>query len=425
MISTRQGILALSPMLIFTLLYLAVSICLGDFYKMPLAVAFIFASMWGLFITKGKTLSERIAIFSKGAANGDVLYMIWIFILAGAFATLAKEIGAINATVDLTLSLLPAKYIAPCLFIAACFVSLSIGTSVGTIVALAPLALEIAQSTGSNETFFISIVLCGAFFGDNLSFISDTTIAATRSQHCKMNEKFKANIFIAGPAAIFTIIIYAFFSEPTMVQHISTGNSNPLLVIPYILVIITACCGINVLLVLALGLLSSMVLAIFVGGANLFSLFSFMGEGITGMGDLIEVTLLAAGMFELVRHAGGLQFIIQWLTKKIHGTRGAQICIAFLVSLVNVCTANNTIAIITVGQIAKQISDQFNLNNRKVASILDTCSCITQSLIPYGAQVLWAAHIAGVAPVAFLPYMYYSWFLIAMVMVAIAIKHKY
>lgn len=420
-ISTRKGIIALSPIAVFLILYLVVSIAINDFYKMPLALAFIVASLWGVMSIKRVPLTERIEIFSRGAANSNVLYMIWIFILAGAFSALAKGVGSIEATVALTMSVLPSEFIIPSMFIAACFISLSIGTSVGTVVALTPFAVELAETTGNSIPFFVAVVLCGSFFGDNLSFISDTTIAATRSQNCKMNEKFKANLWIAVPAAVIALIAFSVLGNVGS-SVLNIEAANPWLIVPYLLVIITAIFGINVLLVLTIGIISGIVIALFCTDVHIIDMCSHMGSGIDGMGNLIIVTLLASGLLEVIRHNGGIQYLIQVLTRRINGVRGAQACISLVVSVVNVCTANNTIAIITVGQIARRIAQQFGLNPRNVASLLDTCSCIVQCIIPYGAQALLAAGIAGVTPVAFFPYLYYAWALALMVALSIILR---
>ncbi len=420
MISTRKGLLALSPIIVFLILYLAVSIAVNDFYKMPISVSFIIASIWSIITSSThEPLKEKLNIFSKGAANPDILYMIWIFILAGAFASLAKETGAIDATVNFTLQILPPQFIIPGIFIASCFISLSIGTSVGTIVSLTPFALQLAESTGQNIPFFVAAVIGGSFFGDNLSFISDTTIAATRSQGCKMNDKFKANLAIAIPAAILVLIIYVFIGQDDTYATIAPSPASPFLVIPYLIIIGLAVAGINVIVVLTTGIIASIITALCFTDIHLADMCSYMGNGINDMGNLIVVTLLAAGMLAMIKHNGGIDFLMNWLTRHINGKRGAQSTIAILVSIVNLCTANNTIAIITVGELSRKISEKYNIEPRKVAGTLDTCSCIVQCLIPYGAQVLLAAGLAKVSPVAFFPYLYYAWALAAMVILSI------
>ncbi len=414
-----QGLLALSPIIVFLLLYVAVSAAIGDFYKMPLSIAFIVASAWAMATMPRMKVTERIEVFSTGAANSNILYMIWIFIMAGAFSALANGIGAVDATVDLALRVLPSWFLLPGMFLTACFISMSIGTSVGTVVALTPFAQQLALTTGGSVPFFVSVVLGGSFFGDNLSFISDTTIAATRNMRVKMNDKFKANLWIAMPAALVTLAVYATIG--------GAGGAMPYtphpvaqwqLVLPYLVVIALAVAGVNVLVVLSLGIACCLALA----AGSLIDLCTTMGGGIKDMSDLIIVTLLAAGLLEVISHNGGIKYIIGLLTRRIHGARGAQAVVAVLVSLVNVCTANNTIAIITVGKISRSIASTFGLDPRKVASLLDTCSCITQCIIPYGAQSLLAAGLAKVSPVAFLPYQYYAWALAVAVALSIVLQ---
>ncbi|HBI58261.1 MAG: Na+/H+ antiporter NhaC family protein [Duncaniella sp.] len=421
-IPTRLGLLALSPIAVFLLMYVAVSVIIGDFYKMPIAAAIVVASVWAITIYRGHTLSERIETFSRAAGHSNIMYMIWIFILAGAFASVAKEIGAVDATVNLTLRFFPSSLIIPGIFIAACFISISVGTSVGTVVALTPLAVEMAGAGGGNVPFYVAVVLGGAFFGDNLSFISDTTIAATRSQGCKMADKFKANLKLALPAAAVTLILYFFMGQGTPVIPVS-DDTDYRLVIPYIIVIATAVAGINVTIVLSLGFASAMILGL-INGYGIIELFGFMGAGIDSMGNLIIITLLSAGMLGVIRAAGGINYLLQVLTRSVSGTRGAQGCIALLVSLVNLCTANNTVAIITTGPIAREIGTRYGVDPRKNASLLDTCSCIVQCLIPYGAQTLLATSLAGISPAAPFPYLYYPWALAIAVLVSVLVKKK-
>lgn len=414
--------LALSPIMVFLFFYLVVSLIIGDFYKMPMSVALLIASAWAVIISSGSPLNRRIEVFSRQAGSTNVMYMVWIFILAGAFAALAKETGSIEATVGLTLKYMPEEFIVPGLFLAACFISLSIGTSVGTVVALTPLAVEIAQVETGSVPFFVAVVLGGAFFGDNLSFISDTTIAATRTQGCNMSDKFRANILITVPAALITLILYVFFG--LQVNGISiSDNFNPWLVLPYIVIIVSAVAGVNVTIVLTLGIISSLTLGLILD-YPLLDLFSFMGSGVDGMGQLIIVTLLASGLLGLIKEARGINYLLQILTRHIRGKRGAQGAIALLVGLVNLCTANNTVAILTVGSLSKSIAEKYGITPKKSASILDTCSCIVQSLIPYGAQTLLATGLAGISPEAPWTYLYYPWALAVTVTISILITRK-
>lgn len=402
-----NGLIALSPMVVFLVLYVVASAIIGDFYKIPISVALLVASMWAIVIYKGKSLRRRIETFSAAAADKDIIYMIWIFVLAGAFASLAKEIGAVEATVNFTLGIFPPQYIVPTLFVAACLISFSIGTSVGTVVALTPLAAELASAEGGNVAFFVAVVLGGAFFGDNLSFISDTTIAATRSQGCRMQDKFKVNLWIALPAAIVTLISYLIFvpDVPIIETH---QSGDPWLMLPYLVVIVTAVIGMNVTLVLTLGIACAVILGA-IRGVNMLDMAGFVGSGIEGMGGLIIITLLASGMLGVIKACGGIAYILNVMTARISGLRGAQATLAVLVGIVNLCTANNTVAIITVGGLAKDISDKFGVDPRKSASILDSASCVIQCLIPYGAQTLLATSLAGISPAAPFPYLYYPW----------------
>ncbi len=417
-VSVARGLMGLSPMAVFMVMYLVVSVIIGDFYKMPLSVALVVASVWGLLLYRdGGSLSNRVEVFSRAAAHPNILYMVWVFVFAGAFASVAKYIGSIDATVEFALRFFPPSLIVPGLFVASCFISLSIGTSVGTVVALAPLAVEMAGMSGGNLPFYVAVVLGGAFFGDNLSFISDTTIAATRSQGCRMADKFKANLWIALPAAVVTLVIYMFVGSEASATVVTKSHS-PWLVLPYVVVLVLAVKGINVMIVLLAGIVSSLGFGL-VMGHDIILLFGAMGSGIDSVGNLIIVTLLAAGMLGIIKASGGIQFLLQCLSSRVRGLRGAQTCIALLVGLVNLCTANNTVAIITVGGIAREIGERFGVDPRKSASLLDSCSCIVQCLIPYGAQTLLATSLAGIPPTAPFPYLYYPWALAVMVALSV------
>ncbi len=398
--------MALSPLVVFLCLYLVTSLIVNDFYKVPITVAFLVSSVYAVCITRGLSLNERLEQFSQGAANKNIMLMIWIFILAGAFAQSAKDIGAIDATVNLTLTLLPDSLLLAGIFLASCFISLSVGTSVGTVVALVPVVAGIAEKTGLDLAFLTGIVVGGAFFGDNLSFISDTTIAATRTQGCAMRDKFRANFLLVLPAALLVLAIYVIRGlDVNITQEVQTVEWVK--VIPYLIVLGTAIAGMNVSLVLILGILSTGIIGLLTGSYGIFDWFGSMGSGITGMGELMVVTLLAGGMLELIRFNGGVDYILRLLTKRVSKRRGAEFCIASLVSIANVCTANNTIAIITVGPLAKDIADRFGVDPRKSASILDTFSCVVQGMIPYGAQLLIASQLVSLSPISIMGYLYY------------------
>lgn len=405
-IKKEPSLWALSPLLVFLCLYLVTSLLINDFYKMPITVAFMASSIYAVAITHGLNLNDRLLQFSIGAANKNIMLMIWIFILAGAFAQSAKDIGAIDATVNLTLTLLPDNLLLAGVFLASCFISLSVGTSVGTIVALVPVAAGIAEKADMNLAFMIGIVVGGAFFGDNLSFISDTTIASTRTQGCAMRDKFRANFRLVCPVAILLFLYYIVRGLEVHIPQ-AIGTVEGVKVLPYLVVLGTAMAGLNVALVLLLGILTTGLIGVVTGSIDLFGWLGSMGNGITGMGELIIVTLLAGGMLELIRFNGGVDYILHTLTRHVHSKRGAELCIAALVCIANVCTANNTIAIITVGPLAKDIATRFRVDNRKSASILDTFSCVTQGIIPYGAQLLIAGKLASLSPISIIEYLYY------------------
>ena len=418
----KSGFLALIPLLVFLILYLGVSLLLGDFYKVPISVAFVLASMVAVGMIRGKSMNDRIAVFSQGAAHPNVLTMIWIFVLAGAFARSAEAIGAIDATVSLTLRLLPGNLLFAGIFLAACFVSLSVGTSVGTIVALMPVAVGLAESTSVDVAYMSAIVVGGAFFGDNLSFISDTTIAATRSQGCELRDKFKVNFYMALPAALLVLLYYvvAGWNLEVVAGAASVDWGK---IIPYLVVLATAIAGMNVMIVLTLGLFASGVIGICSGSFSVFDWLGTMGGGIAGMSDLIIVTLLAGGMLEVIRHNGGIDYIIRILTGRVSNRRTAELSIAALVGIANICTANNTIAIVTVGPIARKISERFGIDPRRSASLLDIFSCVVQGIIPYGAQMLMAAGLASVSPLEIVRYLYYPYALGAVALLAIVFRY--
>ncbi len=418
----KHGLLALSPLMVFITLYLVTSIAAGDFYKVPITVAFMAASIYAVIIGGGLPLKERIDTYSRGASSSQMMLMIWIFILAGAFANAAKAMGSIDATVNLTLWLLPPQMLLAGLFLASCFISLSIGTSVGTIVALTPIAAGVAAQTGTSVPMMTAVIVGGSFFGDNLSFISDTTIAATQTQGCKLSDKFRVNSFIVVPAALIIFIAYIVMGSSVQAPA-EVPAIEPLKVIPYVVVLVAAIFGVNVMAVLTLGVLLTGIIGILNGSYDLYGWFSAMGSGIVGMGELIIITMMAGGLLELIKQRGGIDYIIRVLTRHVSNKRGAELAVAALVSLVNVCTANNTVAIITVGGIAKHIGDRYGLDNRKCASILDTFSCFTQGLIPYGAQLLMAAGLAQLNPIAILPYLYYPFTLGIVALLAILLRY--
>lgn len=408
--TNKKGLLALSPLiLLIAMIALFTGYSAEESHKdtsLSLTVAFMISSIYAVAISGGMPIRKRIDTYSRGAGANNLMLMLWIYVLAGAFAASAKAMGAVDATVNLALSLLPASMILPGLFLAACFISLSIGTSVGTIVALVPIAAGLAHSVDANLALTVAIIVGGAYFGDNLSFISDTTVVATQTQGCQMSDKFRVNALIVIPAAIIILIIYGILGAGTKVPtHIDAVQYMK--VLPYIVVLVTAIAGMNVMAVLTLGSILCGIIGIIDGGYDIFGWFSAMGNGVIGMGELIIIAMMAGGMLEIIRENGGIDFIISKITAHVNSKKGAELSIAALVSMVNICTANNTVAILTVGNISKKIGDKFGVDNRKAASILDTFSCTIQGLIPYGVQMLLAAGLSGLSPLDIIPYLYY------------------
>lgn len=414
--SNKKGLLALSPLFLLIVLIVAFTVYSVDSShqdtSLSLTVAFMISSIYAVAISGGMPVRKRVDTYSKGAGANNLMLMLWIYVLAGSFAASAKAMGAVDATVNLALSILPASMILPGLFLAACFISVSIGTSVGTVVALVPIAAGLAHSMDANVGMMTAIIVGGAYFGDNLSFISDTTVVATQTQNCKMSDKFKVNSMIVVPAAVLVLIAYSVMGfglqAPTHINEVEYMK-----VLPYLTVLVTAIAGMNVMAVLTLGTLLCGAIGIgshllgASGSYDLFGWFSAMGNGIIGMGELIIIAMMAGGMLEIIRENGGIDFIINKITAHVNSKRGAELSIAALVSMVNICTANNTVAILTVGNISKKIGDRFGVDNRKAASILDTFSCMVQGLIPYGVQMLLAAGLANLSPMDILPYLYY------------------
>lgn len=427
-IPAKKGWLALSPLIVFLILYLGISLVTQDFYKVPITVAFLISSIYAIAISHG-SIQQRIETFSKGASDRNFMLMLWIFLLAGAFASSAKTMGAIDSAVNITITLLPHSMLLAGIFLASCFISLAIGTSVGTIAALTPVAVGIATQTDISMPMTIAIVVGGAFFGDNLSFISDTTIVATQTQHCRMSDKFRVNSRIVIPIAIVILAVYIYLGKD--VKAITdTGDISIVKVIPYLAVIITAVFGVNVLLALFIGILLTGIIGFATDCYDLFGWFTSLADGMMGMSELIIMTLLATGMLSIIREEGGIDFVISNLTRKIKGKRGAEFCIVSLACIVNICTANNTVTIITVGPIAKDIAGRFGIDNRKSASLLDTISCFTQGLIPYGAQVLIATSLANecigstvVSPGGIVPYLFYPMALGVAVVLSIILRY--
>ena len=416
--------LALIPLGVFLLVYIGSSILAKDFYAVSIIVPFLAAALSALIMNRKEKFENKIEIFCKGAGNTNILLMVIIFILAGAFAQVASDMGAVDSTVNLGLSLLPSSLIIPGIFIIGCFIALSIGTSMGTIVALAPIAVGIAGKIGIETSLAVGAVVSGAMFGDNLSIISDTTIAATRTQGCEMKDKFKMNFIIVLPAAIITALIFMILTRNTGAVSLDTLEFTFFKILPYIIVIVTALLGVNVIIVLLLGILSSGIIGFIYGSFNLLGFFNSISTGILGVSELIIISILIAGTIEIIKYNGGIDFILNKGLKNFKSKRGAEYGIATLVSLVDICTANNTVAIVTVGPIAKNISNKFDLEPKRVAGIMDMFACVFQGIIPYGAQLISAAGLAAISPFAIMKYLFYPYLMGICAIIAIYIHWR-
>lgn len=417
----KKGLLALSPIAVLLVVYLTMSLASGDFYRISISVAFVAAAVYAVAMLRNisRSLQERVAIFSEGASDKNIMYMIWIFVLAGIFAATAKAMGAVDATVHFTMRLVPTEFLPAGIFVAACFVSLSIGTSVGTIVALTPVVTGLAAQMGVDTAQMVAIVVGGAFFGDNLSFISDTTIAATMTQGCKMKDKFRTNLLIVLPAALLSLGLYLFLGLSSSEGIEAASDAEWYKTLPYILVLVSAIAGMNVLVVLVLGILATAIIGLSCGSLSGVLFCEAADDGVISMCELIVITLMAGGLMNVVKQSGGFDFITRAITNRVSGKRGAEGAIAGLTLLTDICTANNTIAIITVGPIARDLCERYGISPRKSASLMDTASCFAQGVLPYGAQLLMASGLAGISPFEIIPHLYYPMAIGVMVVLSI------
>lgn len=398
---------ALIPFVVFLVLFIGSGVITGDFYAFPVIVAIAISGAVALAMNRKESFSHKVDIFCKGAGNLNVMLMVVIFLLAGAFSQVAKGMGAVDSTVNFALSVIPQNLLVVGLFIIACFISLSMGTSVGTIVALAPIGVGISEHTDFAMALVMAAIVGGSMFGDNLSFISDTTITAVRSQGAQMKDKFKVNFWIVLPAATATSIILGIITMGETSAQVEHLGYSWIKIVPYVLVIIFALIGMNVFLVLAFGIVLAGAVGLADGSYQLMDLFQKIGEGMSGMYEMAFLAILIAGMVEIIKHNGGIDFLLHLATRRIKSKKGAEFGIAGLVGLTNLSTANNTIAILIAGPLAKNIADQYGIEPRKSASILDIFSCTAQGLLPYGAQFLAAASVAGISPVSMLQYSFY------------------
>lgn len=400
---------ALLPIFVFLFLFLGTGIVLKDFYTMPAVVGFLIALVVAFSITKNKTFNEKLSIIAKGVGDDNIITMCLIFLAAGGFSGAVSAAGSVDSTVNLGLSLMPPEIAVIGLFVIGCFISISMGTSMGTIAALAPIAVDISEKTGFAMAICIGAVVSGAMFGDNLSMISDTTIAAVRTQGCEMKDKFKRNFFIVLPAAIITVIILFFITKGETFEMTETLNYNILQVLPYLLVLVAALMGINVFIVLISGTILSIIVGLGTGTLAVSSIFTSIGSGVNGMYDITVISILVACISALVKENGGFAFILEKIHAHIHSYKGAEFGIGILISIVDAATANNTVAIVIAGPIAKEISDDYGIEPARSASLLDMFASVFQGIIPYGAQLLSAAALTGLTSFDIMPYLYYPY----------------
>ncbi|WP_430809402.1 MULTISPECIES: Na+/H+ antiporter NhaC family protein [unclassified Carboxylicivirga] len=415
---------ALLPIGVFIVIYLAPGLVSGDFYKMPIIIPFLIAAFIALFMAPGNTTASKMEEFSKGMGHSGIVMMCLIFMLAGAFANLAKTMGAVDSTVAIGLYFLPSEILLAGLFVISCFISLSVGTSVGTVVAVVPVAIGLAEALGIHPAITVGATIGGAMFGDNLSIISDTTIAATRTQNCQMKDKFKANIKLVVPAALVSILIYTLIPSKESAPNVSITLIDGIKLLPYLIVLLTAALGMNVFLVLGLGIVLTGTIGLINGDFTIWSLFSSISNGMMGMAEIIMVSLLVGGIVHVVRLNGGIDYLIKHIGKRTKGSRGAEFSIVTMTGLINVFTANNTIAILMSGSIVKDIAERFSISPRRSASLMDTASCLVQGILPYGAQILAAVGLAAgtLSPFDIMSYLFYPYLMGLTVVLSIALK---
>jgi len=412
----KNRIMALLPVFVFLVFFAGAGIIANDFYSMPAYVAFLIALFVAFLQNRGVSFDEKLKIVATGAGDVNIITMVLIFLVAGAFSGVVSAAGGVESTVNLGLSFLPPNLMVVGLFLIGCFISVSMGTSVGTITALAPIALGVAEQTGFPAAICAGAVVCGAMFGDNLSMISDTTIAAVRTQGCEMKDKFKQNFFIVLPAAIITLVIF-FFITMNLTATTEVGDYNIIEVIPYLVVLIGALIGLNVFLVLFIGIGLSMIVGITNGSFTLMESFTVIGGGMTSMFEISIISIIVACIVSLIKNNGGIALILDGIEKTVKGKRGAEFGIALLVFLVDLCTANNTVAIVMAGPVAREIGENYGVSRRRIASILDIVASVAQGVIPYGAQLLTAAALVGISPMQIIPYLFYPFLMLVCVII--------
>lgn len=415
---------ALMPIGLFIVIYVGFGIALGDFYAMPMTLALLVALFAALFQNKDEAFDKKLAAAASGAGDANIITMCIIYLLAGAFSSTAEAAGGVSSTVNLALSFIPPDFTVTGLFIMGCFISMAMGTSVGTVVALTPIAAEISQKTGISMPFIVGAVVCGAMFGDNLSFISDTTIAAVRTQGCNMRDKFRANFLIVLPAAIVTALIFYFASDGSGYVPEEDMSYNIIQVIPYLSVLIGALCGVNVFVLLSGGIVVSVAAGVFTGSLEPMRIFPVIGEGMSGMYEIAIIAIIASCISAVIKKNGGFEWVLSFVNRRMAGYRASQYGIAVLVSLLDLATANNTIAIVLAGPMAKRISEKHGIQPERSASLLDIFGSVIQGILPYGAQLMTAAKLAGITSVMLLPSMFYPYLMCISAVLFIAFSKK-
>lgn len=419
----KKGLIGISPMIFFIVLYLGSALICGDFAKVPLVSAFFITSVYAIAVTSGLSLPNRVRVYGRGAGKTKVLFMIWLFIAAGIFASCAEAMGSVQATVDIILHFLPGKFLYIGLFTAGCVLSMATGSGIGSIVALMPIAIEMAKVSGGNYGLFSAIVVSSAMFGDNLSFISDTTVIATTSQGCQLKDKFRMNLRLVVIPALIVVLLYfrlgREIGEIPVPEHPEYWK-----ILPYVTLLTMAICGVDVLITLLTGIALCAIEGFILGSFDYFEFMTAIGDGILDMGFLVMLILMASGLAAVIQHNGGMDWLVRVCTKFVTGRRSAEACIAVLTGLLTLCTSTNTIAIITVGDIVRELSKKYGVDPRKAASLMDTSSCIVLELIPYSSHILAAAAFTGIATTAIIPYMYYPMLLGIAVVISILFGRK-
>lgn len=417
----NKGLIGLSPLLFFLLFYLGAAFITGDFQKVPIALAFFLASIYAVLITDGLSLPDRVREYGRGAGATKVMFMIWIFLTAGVFASTAEAMGCVNETVNAILKMLPAKYLYVGLYVATCVISMATGSGIGSIVAVGPVAIGAAEAVNLDMPLVCSIVICGAMFGDNLSFISDTTVIATTSQGCQLKDKFRANIWLAAPAFIACLVIYYLLGckiEPITIAD----DIQYIKIIPYFIVILLSVLGVDVFVVLLSGCVACLVMGLSMGSFDFIGWMAAANDGMESISSLVLIILMASGLLALIKKNGGIDALVSLCLKFAKGRKSAELCIALLSFFFCLCTANNTIAIISVSEIAKDLSTKFGIAPQRSASLMDTCSCVALEIVPYGTHLLVIAGMARIATATMIPTMYYAFFMALMVILSFFIK---